>query len=219
MAGRQGVGDMADDLHTEWYLSIRTTLERLRDRAGTLPEWLDDEDDAIRYAVRALRNDALDLGRVQGRSPHTFSDLSHPDGPEFEVEDQGVDVFVAATAANETDALQAMAGELSAMLVSGAGGCPGCTAVHSVRICMCVVERLRYPEVGEGAAADLRGGTTEWDRRLYDVMLEVAPDRMSLTPDGRMDARARKFKQRCGACAEDLLRALVATHVSGGERP
>jgi len=219
VAARHGVADMADDLHTEWYLSIRTTLDRLRDRDGALPDWLDGDDAAVRYAARALANDALDLGRAQGRSAHTFSDLSRPDGPEVEFADERVDVFASAVTGNFDDALEVMARELSAMLTAGAGGCPGCTATHAVMICMGVVERLRFPAEVDGDAADLRGGTTEWDRRLYDVMLEVAPDRMSLTPDNRMDARARKFKQRCGSCAEGLLHELVAAHVFGGELP
>lgn len=208
---------MAEDLHTEWYLSIRTTMDRLRDRGGTLPEWLDDEDGATRYAARALANDAIDLGRAQSRAARTFSDLGRPDGAVLEVVDPRSDVFASATTASLSDVLEVMARELSDLLAAGSGGCPGCTATHAVMICMGVVERLRFPAEADDGAAGLRGGTTEWDRQLYDVMLEVAPDRMTLTPDARMDARARKFKQRCGSCAEALLRELVSAHGLGGE--
>lgn len=215
VAVRKGVADMADDLHMEWYLSLRTTLDRLRDRDGSMPEWLDDEQAALRYSLRALNNDANDLGAARSRAPHTFSDISRDDITPFEVADPRVDVAASVTT-EPHDVLLSIAGELSGMLVTGEGGCPGCTATNTVRICMGVVERLRWSADPEGAAAGLRGGTTDWDRRLYDVMIEVAPDRMSVGSDNRMKASARKFKERCGACAELLLRKLLAVHVFGG---
>jgi hypothetical protein len=217
VAARHGVADMADDLHTEWYLSIRTTLDRLDERRAPLPDWIDDEEGATRYAARALDNDALDLGRVRGRSAHTFSDLGLPDGPAIELADVHVDVAASATMPGLQESLELLARELSDLLESGRGGCPGCTAVDAVRICMGVVERARSAAEVVGQAATLRGGTTEWDRRLYEVMMDVAPERMTRTGGNRLSDAARRFKSRCKICAEKLLVELIDGHGLGGE--
>jgi hypothetical protein len=212
-AARRALLDVADDLHHEWYLSIGTTVARLRSTGSPLPDWLASEEAAMRYALRALANDAIDLGRQRERSPVPHPFCATPEGEDdllvrWASHDSGID---------QTDVnavLWAITGDLNRLLKGRAGGCPGCSSELVVRICLGVVARLRDPLTN--CSKELaRGGTNEWDKLIYDVIAQVAPERSDTTPDGRIGQRTRQTKHRCGRCVHRLLSELLALHLYG----
>ena len=225
VASRNDVADLAEDLHTEWRLSVRTSVDRLRSRGRSLPVWMVDDEAATRYAVRHLTNDALDLGRTKVRASSAFHSLSVSSHSHdvIDVDDQSSEQ----TPRSESSGpLESMARELGVMLEAGVGGCPGCTSVQTVTICMGVVERLRFPgelEVVPGADLLTVQGReeppegTDWRSSVSEILPELAPS--SGPAPGRMPpdpvlqrGPASRFEQRCGSCAVSLLERLVASH-------
>ncbi len=191
---------MADDLSTEWYLSVRTTLDRLRDHGGGLPEWLNDDEAACRYAARALANDALDLGRQRSRMPQ-MSASSTSGAPSMEESAAFASRAVSpATVVSWNEGLREMVGALNGLLATGGGGCPGCTSVMTAQLALGVLELLRFSPGGDSTAQDGRGGKTEWSQLVYEVLERLFPQRVTRV-DGRMDARSRQLHKRCGDCA------------------
>ncbi|MFZ4434346.1 MAG: hypothetical protein ACOYOQ_14230 [Microthrixaceae bacterium] len=211
-AARRGVPDLADDLHHEWYLSVCTTVHRAANDDGGIPDWIISEEAATAYVLRALDNDALDAARRRAREPSVQSPR-HGDR-----DDEIIDVAVnddGLAAAELNQALAQVVRDLNDHLRDGSGGCPGCPSELTVRICLGVVARLRDPD-RLPPVEQLRGGTTEWDRLVYEVMSIVAPERMAVTADGRMAERTRQAKRRCGGCARRLLDELLGRHLDGG---
>lgn len=211
-AARRGVLDQAEDLHHEWYLSVCTTVHRAISGEGSLPDWIVSEDAATAYVLRALDNDALDAARRRSREPSVQS--PRPGDRDGETTEVGIDDDGLA-AADLDQALTQVVRDLNDHLRNGTGGCPGCPSELTVRICLGVVARLRDPDI-RPPVEQLRGGTTEWDRLVYEVMSIVAPERMAVTPDGQMAERTRQAKRRCGGCARRLLDELLGRHLDGG---
>ena len=210
-AARRGVPDLSDDLHHEWFLSVCTTLERVRSGDGAVPVWIASEEAATAYVLRALDNDAVDAARRRSREPEVRRPRHADDRDDLEpgVDDEGL------ARADLDQALTQVVRDLNDHLRDGTGGCPGCPSELTVRICLGVVARLRDPR-RRPLADQLRGGTTEWDQLVYEVMAVVAPERVATTEDGRMAERTRQAKRRCGGCARQLLDDLLGRHLDGG---
>ncbi len=210
-AARRGVPDLAEDLHHEWFLSVCTTLDRLRSGGGELPVWIASEDAATAYVLRALDNDAVDAARRRSRERRVRAiHRVDGDGEDLEpgVEDEGL------AGADLNQALDRVVHDLNDHLRNGTGGCPGCPSEPVVRICLGVVARLRDPQ-RRPPVHQLRGGTTEWDQLVYEVMAVVAPERVTTNQDGQMTEGTRQTKRRYGSCARRLLDELLGRHLDG----
>lgn len=223
VATQNDIEDLADDLHAEWRLSVRTAVDRLRSRGRSFPVWLLDEDAATRYSVRILTNDALDLGRIKMRASAAFHSLARRSTWASEP----VEPALIGPVGDGSGPLESMARELGVMLEAGVGGCPGCTSVQTVSICMGVVERLRFPDSrshhdsGAEEAPSVRDENlddTDWQSSVSTLLPEMLPSSNPLgslvpgtvvAPSGQQRA-ARQVEQRCGTCAVSLLERLAA---------
>lgn len=211
VAARHDVSGLADDLHQSWYLSIRGTVDRLEQSGGRLPDWLDHEDAAVRYAVRALHNDATDLTRVQRRSLSRIIDLDDQRGAPIQLLDRATGPEADA---GSTVALDAIRGELLRRFSSGELGCPQCNNDRVFALALAVVERLTG-EVAPGASGrGVSGGTNDWDKVVYDALASIDPVRYEPI-GGRMTPRARQMKVRCGGRVRDVLQELFVLHFPG----
>ncbi|MFN8052766.1 MAG: hypothetical protein U0Q22_15065 [Acidimicrobiales bacterium] len=217
-AQKRHIAEFADDLYQDWYLSIRSTVDSMRSANQQLPSWLGDDESARRYSLRALDNDAIDIVRHRGRLPVSAS--VYTDGTGNPLDDlvgpaDSYDSPESAVATREaSDGLNGVRRTLATMMVSGTGGCPGCKALMSVQLALGVLELLTDGRASTDSA-EVRGGTDEWDRALYAALERVAPERVGRS-DGRMDARTRQLKRRCGDCARRLLGDLVGSAIGGG---
>lgn len=200
IAARYGIGSSSADLHQAWYLSIRSTVDNADRRGESLPSWLDGEPAAMRYVLRALHNDAVDIERVQKRQP-----LAVPD----EILDIDLRDPVSSTGAEEASVLitvvEVVRREVWRRFEAGELGSPQCRAERVVALALAVLELL----VGTGRGRGPDTAPTEWDRVMYDALVELDPERFTVV-DGRMSAAARQMKARCGNCVRSLLQELVA---------
>lgn len=212
VARRYGVDALFDDLRSEWYLAIRRTLDGYRRSRAPLPAWIDDEDAARKYVIRALHNVAITFGRQQGRASERMFE-PRDDGRVPVVDDPravGPDEQAVANGG-----FAAMVADLNAELRRGTGGCPGCRSEVTVQVALGVIEMVLWSSSPSAVRVDGTGGRDEWSQLVYEVLDRLYPSRVP-TEDGRRTAAARQFHQRCGRCARILLQRLAERHLGGG---
>ncbi len=211
-AHQRGISDLGSDLLSEWYLSIVGTISTWRAGGSGPPNSVSDETSAWKYILRALDNDACDLGRRTGRSPISFTTLGD-EQHEFDpaIEDvgggsTGSPEFTATWSTGQDD----MRRELGQLLASGRAGCRGCAGSEAVAVALGVLELhdVGFLPPGDGSSDDIRGGATYWDKLVYEFLRLRDPSRVSTTA-GRLSASTRKWKERCGKCARELLRVVA----------
>jgi hypothetical protein len=177
-----------------------------------LPAWVDDEESATRYVVRALHNDAIDLGRKRCR----LESRQVADGDDALARSWDPRETSPYSEVERRFDLDDAVAELNRMIAEDASPCPNCRKDLAFGICLAVVEMLRGSEgIDDGTAGEPvqpRGGTTEWDQVLYEVLDRLMPSGVTRR-DGRIDGRTRKVKQRCGVCCQQVLQLVL-----GGNR-
>lgn len=206
VAARYGISSYAGDLHQAWYLSIRSTVDNASRARTSLPSWIDGEQAAMRYVLRALRNDAVDIERVQVRQPRSVPDEV------LEVDLRQPPWLEDAEAASALGSLlDAVRREVWRRFEDGRLDSPQCRGERVASLALAVLELL----VGTHGSTGGGGSSTapsEWDRVVYDALVALDPGRFTVV-DGRMSAAARQMKARCGNCVRALLQELVGGYL------
>lgn len=224
-ARRVGATHLSDDLAQEWWLSMRGTLDRLDARNATMPEWIGDDTAARRYAFRALNNRAVDLVRTvrptvaldvdvrDGSTMPASASLGHVSGTRVDHSALPADGHAEPSAAAER-LLMCDQWARTIMFRRDAGLIVhhGCRTDLLVQMLLTIVEWVRDDK--PFAAADVRGGSSEWDRLVYAALEATDPSRwagVSTNPANR------QRKGRYGRAARHELELLVAA--GRDERP
>ncbi len=203
---RYGLRQELDDARHVWYLRLEGTHRR-----GNIPETLKNEDAATGYALRAMRNAVVDLARGSGTEASVA-----PDDPRMmgAIEDRDVDVNPEAATELKFDAsCESVRRGISISIRERSITCSGVRSEEVGAIALYVVNALCADDNkrNEGAeqAANLRGGTTEFDRLIYQAMAEVVPHRMNFK-DNRASDASRTYKRRCTPCVRRVIAAAAS---------
>jgi hypothetical protein len=187
---------VADDLRQEWVLSLLRTAER------RLPEWIETESEARAYALRALPNRAIEFTRRGRRDPEPLEPREQALG--------GATLPWHQHAGPPTDDhwCEHTRRHVTTAFHDGAITCSGCPAPRVVSIALWVIAAVCDEDDARGLpawAAEIKGGTTEFDQLVYQALVHDLPEQYVRDDSGRFPDSARKRKERCGRCVRELL--------------
>jgi hypothetical protein len=202
-----------DDARHFWFERLLKTSQR-----GTLADWVDDEESARRYSLRALRNTVIDM--VKGTRENAAGTGVGDALAQLPDDDAGADPESAFELQLEQSGCESVRQVITLRLQKETIHCHGCRPVVVAALALYVVNSACANDDAtsdvDNFADALRGGSDPFDRLLYEALSQVAPDRVQLDDAGRMKSASRKFKSRCDPCVRDLI-ADAIDRSRGGE--
>lgn len=214
-AGRLGLAPaIADDLRQEWVLAVRRTVAGRARGSDRLIEFVD-ADTSASYVTRALQNKAIDLLRKDRSTPEPIdpgrpsmaANWSDATPHELRAVSPSAEALV-----TERDWCETARQQITNDLHGNVLRCPGCPAPRVAQIALYAInvwcDRPTHESLPSWTA-EIQGGTQELDQLIYQALLQIFPEQVQRSADGRLAANVRKMKQRCGDCVRDLLRDIA----------